>query len=92
MEKLKVGQRIELVKILDDASYGDWVFKHGTVRPAEPFAREQVSGLYIVLDEDGDCTIMPGESVRSVGAMIVKKLKQPYRKAELGKNNYKVRN
>lgn len=73
MEKLKVGQRIELFEIISDGGYDRAAFTKGTFRPG----KVNQSGNISVLAEDNFNDVLsmaPNREVKSVGAMIVKKL------------------
>ena len=82
MEKLKVGQRIELVQILTDGTYTEGSMIPGTIRPVFNNGADWVGILPNSVE--GELTlnflamISKGryKEVRPIGAMIIKKIKK----------------
>lgn len=77
MEKLKIGQRIELYKILTDGTYPEGKMVPGTIRPGVDTA-ENKQLVCIRTNPAIDCplslSMFVGKEVKPIGAMIIKKV------------------
>ena len=80
MERLKVGQRIEIYKVLTDGRYPEKEFIPGTLRPGKVYAGAIIEVL------PNSCfkpiSMFLDTEVELVGAMWVTKLKEPVQSIE----------